>query len=550
MNKNLAIAGIAVAIVSFGVFSTTLHHEFVNWDDDVYVTANPRIQPLSTENIGWFFSNSYFYAYIPVTMLSHAIDFSVWGPNPHGHHLTNIILHSLNTVWLLILGVVLMGMRKGRKSVLETSQGDQRLSLSPILIGMSLAALLFSLHPLRAESVAWVSDRKDLLCMFFLIPSILAYFHFTQTKGTTAGNRWYLLSFLLFVAAVLSKSIAVTLPALLVLFDWLLRSEGRLRGQIAMFLKEKIPFLAVSVAITLFSLSFSPSGKTSYVVSHLQGIERWLFPFSSLIFYLEKTFMPIDLAPLYPSVSIWWMSLCFLIVVAVTLWCFLMARRNKPGLAVAWLSYIILLIPTVVGLSSGMQPVADRYSYISTAGLYIVAGAVFSGLWDAAGKRSRFLLLSGSLAVCILLAALSIHQSAYWKTSETLWSSVIDRFAVRPEYGDAYINLGTAYADNQRFDDAQHAFEKALDVDPDNADAFYNLGYISYVQNDPQRAVEMFGKVTQLDPTSAKAFYNLAIAYSTLGRDDLAIPAMQEAARLGMSDAQEALRSRGMSWDK
>src|SRR2546422_1034299 len=239
-----------VAAITFVTFSHTLGHEFVNWDDDVYVYDNPVVRSLSPQRIWWLFSHFYYYAYIPVTMLSHAIDVVMWEMNPRGHHLTSVLLHSANAIWVLVLGLSLLRIASG----FARSPGNR----SATLMGMSFAAVLFAVHPLRAESVSWVSDRKDLLCAFFFLPGIVAYVKYSAAKGIASGRRWYLVSFFLFLLAVLSKPIAVTFPMVLLVLDWLLLGRKPPRTSVQSLVREKVPFLLISLLLTILSFAMSP----------------------------------------------------------------------------------------------------------------------------------------------------------------------------------------------------------------------------------------------------------------------------------------------------
>jgi tetratricopeptide (TPR) repeat protein len=512
-------------------FYGAIGHDFVNWDDDVYVYANPIIQSLSPQRIWWIVSHFYYYAYIPVTLLSHAMDVALWGMHPHGHHLTNVLLHGANAAWILVLGRLLL---RARPSA---------------LIGMSIAAILFAIHPLRAESVSWVSDRKDLLCAFFLLPSVISYIKYSSARGTSQGRRWYLASLLLFVLAVLSKSIAVALPVVLLLLDWLGPGQEERNSKWQKLIREKAPFFLVSLVLTVLSVAMvSPVGKRAYAVSHLSGIEPSLFPFYSLSFSLYKTLLPIHLSPIYPRVGLEWMIAGLVIVIAITGVCVFHARRGRKWMLLAWLTYLLLLVPNVVGLSSGMQPVADRYSYLSTISLFVLLGAGISAALERGGRKRRLTVAACCGALAAIFIGLTVTQVSRWKSSSSLWEYVVAKFPPRPDYTDAYLNLSAAYVQELRPQEARMILERAGRINPENAEVFYNLGVISSDEGDARAAVEFYLRATKLDPLHAKGFYNLALAYDRLGMNAEAIAAMVQAARLGLREAQEALSSRGITW--
>ena len=525
----LLLAAVVVAAAALATFAPTLGHGFVNWDDDAYVYANPMIHPLTTRTVEWIVSHFYYYAYIPVTLLSHALDVAVWGMNPRGHHAMNVLLHAANAVWVLLVGLLLL------------RAGPRRPRASP-LAGMTLAALLFAVHPLRAESVSWISDRKDLLCTFFFLPALGAYLQYARLRGTGREKGWWAATFLLFLLAVLSKSTAVVFPFLALSLDWLwLRHPTDKVGRARLF-REKIPFTLVSVTLTVLSLSQAPNALKAYAISHLSAVERFLFPFYSVMFALYKTALPVRLSPIYPRVDLGPMIACAVLAVAITAFSAWLAFRKRPGPAAVWASYLLLLLPNVFGLSSGMQPVADRYSYLSTIGFYVLLGAAVSWAWERGGMRRLAAVLG-----CVLLVAASagrtLAQSAHWKSSISLWEYVVGSSPPKPDYADAYLNLGTAYAQSGRSAEATMILERAAVIDPGRADVLENLGVIQYGEGDRERAAESFRRATVADPHLAVAFYNLGIVSDELGRNADALEAMTRAAGLGSTDAQAALKS-------
>jgi len=548
-SSTLISACLVLAATTFLVFSQTLGFEFVNWDDDIYVYNNPLARSLSTENVGSIFSTFYYYAYIPITLLSHSVDIALWGMDARGHHLTNVILHCINTTWVFLLGLALVGV--ARRDILRGphSFGSSFLTATaPEVVGMMAGALFFGLHPLRAESAAWISDRKDLLLLFFLLPSLLLYLQYASQRGTPEAPRWYAGTFLFYVLAVLSKSIAIVFPVLLLMIDWLIWSKMNSRNRPASMLRGKVPFVIVSLVIAIVSLVLAPGEKVAYAVAHLEGIEQWLYPFFSLSFYLGKLVFPSPLSPLYPSGVFTDFVLGLITIICISGLTWFLARRGNSGPLLAWFSYLVFLIPIVLGLSSGAQPIADRYSYAATVGLCILIGGALSQAWAIRTRSVRLLVFGGVIGLLTLLSVLTVRQSVIWKTSETLWSSVVSQFPPSPGILDAYVNLGTVLLEEARPDEARALLEKAVETDPTNADAVYTLAHVLYFEGDEVGAAVAFEKVVELDSTRSKAFFDLAVVCSRLGREEEAMISMRRAARLGLESAQEALRSRGFSW--
>ena len=525
----------------------------MNWDDDVYVYANPALHPLSAEGVARLVSGFYYYAYIPVTMLSHAADVAMWGMNPRGHHLTNILLHTANAVWVFFLGVALLEARRGSR---PRGAGGNRTAGKGVggrhevlaALGMGIAAVLFAVHPLRAESVSWISDRKDLLCAFFFLPGLLAYLRYASAGEPGRARSSYVLSFVLFLLACLSKLIAAMFPIVLLLLDrlWLdRRREGQSRARIVL---EKAPFLLVSLALIVLSSTVSPDAKRAYSVSHLTGPETWLFPFYSLLFSLYKTVAPFQLSPIYPRIGLGWMATGFVVFLGLTGCLALLARRGTRGPLLAWAIYLVLLVPNVAGLSSGMQPVADRYSYLATIGLFLLLGGAITVLWERGRAWQPPAVAAGAAVLAVLLATSTLAQAARWKSSISLWESVIQRAPAKRDYVDAYLNLGVAYSDARRPAEARRTLERAAAIDSSNADVLYNLGVLTYAGGDRTRAADRFRAVLRVSPRHSNAWYNYAIVLDELGRHEEAVPAMIQAARLGSKDAREALRGLGLTW--
>jgi tetratricopeptide (TPR) repeat protein len=509
--------------VTFALFASTLGHGFVNWDDGAYVTANPFFHPITRDGILQLVTRFYYYAYIPATLLSHAMDVALWGFQPGGHHLTNVLLHTANAALVLAVGLALLRPRVDGAS----------------LAGFSLAALLFSTHPLRAQSVSWISDRKDLLCVFFLLPSLLAYLEYTRRRGTDA-RRWYAASFLLFALAALSKSVAIAFPILLLLIDglWLRRARDP-RGRTRLLL-EKIPFLVLSAILVLTSLGHAMNPKRPYALTNLTGPESILVRFHTLAFPIEKTFAPLGLGPIYPRIGMAWMAASFALVLGITLLCVWSWWKGRSAPALAWASYLLFLMPNLAGLSSGMEPVADRYSYLPSITVALLAGG---GLTMALRRGGAWRATAGAvgIALVLLLSRLTLAQTARWKSSIHLWESVVAGAPPRPDYEDAYVNLGAAYAEAGRPVEARRALERAVAIDPNNAAALYNLGVMRYAAGEKESAAESFRRATRADPTDARAFYNLAIVLDELGHAEESMAAMKESARLGNPEAIEAL---------
>lgn len=538
-------------------FANAVRADFVNWDDDVYVTENPYVRELSRENVAHIFAHPYFYSYIPVTLLSHAADVSIWGMNPKGHHLTNVVLHSFNAVWFFLASVLFLALRRNNDT--GTSRLVERVTL-PLILGAVIGTMLYATHPLRVEPVAWISGRKDLLCTFFLLPAFGSYLLWSAGRGTA----WLAATHLLFVCALLSKPIAATFPLLLLLVDvfWpgqrlrsLPFSRRIVSGKLLLFL-----FGAIIAIITFVA---APPGKVN-VLGDLNPVQRVLFPFYSLVFYLWKTIAPVETSPIYPDLNRFLLYAAPVLVAGTAFLCVVMIKRSFYGVAAALLSYGILLFPTFLGLSSGMQPLADRYSYLATAGIFLFLGGSAEWLWRIStnpdGSFRRRMILVLLVVLCGISAYRTIRHIAIWNNSIALWSHAVwfapatreefnnRRPYLKPDYLDAYLNLGVAYAAAGNAHNAIEQFTTILALSPSNADAHYNLGTMMYEQGRVDSARECFLRAIAADSTYAKAYFNLGVLNADTDSSATADEWFVKAARLGYADAQQALVRRGKSW--
>jgi protein O-mannosyl-transferase len=536
----LAAAMAVVGVVAFLVFRGTLGHGFVNWDDGIYVYENPALRHLSSQTIAWFFTHFYYFAYIPVTLSSYAFDVFAWGAGPHGHHLVNVLLHAANAAWIVFLGVMLSDwMVASRASGRASGAAGGR---AGAIWGIAAAALLWAVHPLRAESVAWISDRKDLLCAFFLLPATIAYAMYALGEGARRRGLWLTVSFALFLLAALSKANAVVFPVALLLLDWL---NGRKGWKL---LVEKIPFFLLAAAVGGLTLAMTPHTRPTTTVAQLTGAGRALLPFHSLAYSLFQTVAPARLSPIYPSARLGWSLAAFAVLAAISLLAVARARRGRKGLLAAWLAYLVVLAPNVIGVGSGLQPVADRYSYLATIPLFVLVGIGVAAVWERAGTARRAAL--GAVLACavVLLGSLAARQAGVWRSSQSLWEYVIRESPPRADYVDAYVNLSAAYDREGKRAEARRVLERAAAVDPRSAKVQYNLGIVSYFLGDRPRALACLRRATELDSTDAMAFYNRALISGEAGYVEESVASMTRAARMGLKDAQEALHNRGLSW--
>jgi tetratricopeptide (TPR) repeat protein len=473
-------------------FLGALQGEFLNWDDDKNFLDNPHYRGLGLPHLKWMATTFHMGHWHPVTWLTLGLDYTIWGMNPFGYHLTSLLLHTASA--LLLYGVLRAFLRLGDRPDLHW----------PAAVG----ALLYAVHPLRVESVAWITERRDVTCGVFTLLTLL--FYLRRVEDERAGRdatRWLALSVAAFAAALLSKALCIMLPAVLLLIDAypLRRFTPESRGRV---LREKIPFLILMildagvmlVAMRSIDAVHSPVGFNLPV--------RVAQASYGLCFYLLKTVWPAGLAPLYridphlqplapPYLG------AMLAVAAITALLFL-RRKQAPGLLATWLAYVLLLLP-VLGLAvTGRQIAADRYTYLALIPVTILA-ALALGRLDA----RRNAVIAASAAVVLLLGALTWRQAGFWKDSRTLWEREI---AIDPDCAVAYENRGAARAAAGDPDGALEDYDAAIRLDGGEPAPWYNRGGIKATRGDLEGAIADFSRALALRPDHANALSSRAVA--------------------------------------
>ena len=424
--------GALVGGLTFIVFLPSLQLGFINWDDVVNFLRNPFYRGLGWPNLQWMFTSFRLGHYIPITWMTLGLDYVLWGMNPRGYHLTSLVLHAVNAVLfyllvyrLLTFGFALwpsrpLGSREG-----ETSFGQIDSSGVSLPLGAAVAALLFAVHPLRVESVTWISERRDLVAGLFSLLTVHAYLT-AYRQGTPARLRagWYAVAIGLFGLALLSKSIVVALPlALLALDLYPLRritpgGDGS-RRRLVQLVVEKIPFLLLSAALTAAMVHAGLEARVMTPLDVLGMKERLAIASYSLVFYLWKTAVPLSLSPLYelhfPVAVLSPRYTASIGVVAVITAGTIMARGRWPAGLTAWLVYVALLLPVIGIVHNGNQIAADRYTYLACLPWPLLVGAAMVRGSDAARRgaitrRLAGLMIALAATVVLALAGLTLLQ--------------------------------------------------------------------------------------------------------------------------------------------
>ena len=574
-----------LALSTLVVYWPVTGHDFVNYDDTDYVTANPYVQAgLSAKGLAWVWHSDVARNWHPVTMLSHMLDCQLYGMRPGGHHLTSLLFHIANTLLLFLL-------LKGMTGCLWRS---------------GVVATLFALHPLHVESVAWVAERKDVLSTFFFLLTLLAYGAYTDksrvqspkskvqgpkskvagvaatehaTRSTLHAPRstlpalphppasfFYALSLLLFALGLMSKPMLVTVPFVLLLLDyWPLQRlhfpalpDSRVKvqgsgfkapasawsvqpaglGQTAPFSRlcwEKVPFLLLGAASCVVTFQVQQSGGSVLDVNNLPVASRLANALMSYVRYLGKMLWPENLAALYlrkgpwPAWEVGLAAVALLAASVAVIW----LSRSRPYLAVGWFWYVGTLVPVIGLVQVGMQSMADRYTYIPLIGIFI---AVAWGVCELAGtwrvpKVGLGIAAAAVLATCMVVAR---KQIAWWKSSETLFQRMIT--AVPGNYM-AHYNMGNLYSRQDKLADAVKQYEAALKAEPNYAEAHNNLGSVLLRQGRFDEAVGHYSDAVRLKPEYLY-YFNLANAQLDAGKAAEAMPNYRQALRLNPSSSQ------------
>jgi protein O-mannosyl-transferase len=516
------------AVAFYGV----LGHQFLLYDDTSYVLQNPLIHPLDPASVVRMFTRTYFRSYTPLTHLSHALDFAFWGPDPFGHHLTNYVLHLVNTTILFFIGCALLLLWK------EAGQGGksdpwnyllEKLAPSTIA-GAFVGAGFFALHPLRTESVAWISDRKDLLMTAFVLTSLGAYLLSHVGSGTPAGRRLYIISFVSALLAMLAKSVASMLPLVLLMIDAMVFRIPRDRKTWKQALMEKVPFLLGSLSAGVFSI-FAVIGILRHPkVYEPSLLEEILLPAYTWAFYLLKNIWPFGLSPIYSFPSKVDLALSAALVLLLTgAAVVLYLRRHQRFWLLAWGFYMVFLVPTILGReSAGIQAWADRYSYLPSVAPGLLIGGLVYWLWSRGGSVLRITVGALSAVLMGALTLSTMRQVPVWHDTESVFRHAV---AASPSALMAHANLGMVLAAGGKTDEAIEALGKAMALNDHYAQIYEVLGLTYDKKGEPEKAIGLYRKAISLDSNFIDAYSNLGNTLMVAGRYDEAIHEYLEAIR-------------------
>ncbi len=519
MSRRIWLAGLVLAALVAIAYRPVIDHGFVDYDDNLTVTNNPVVLAgISARGVAWAFTTFHSYNWQPLTWLSHMLDIALFGLAPRGHHLVNLLFHMANTLLLLTLLTRLTG-----------------------AFGRSLlVALFFALHPLHAESVAWISERKDLLSTFFWLLGLHAYARYVAAPNLNRGA----LVLLALAAGLMAKPMPVTAPLVMLLLDfWPLgrwggtvteRGAGRRRG--LSLLTEKAPLFALSAASAAVTVAAQSAGGAVRTLQQYPFAVRLVNALNSYVAYLGHTLWPSGLHSIYPyqKLSLARGALAGAALVLATGIAF-RERRRRPWLAAGWAWYLVTLLPVIGLVQVGAQAMADRYTYITLTGIFVIAA------WGSAELATRLRLATGTVVLLTLsliaaLTAATHVQAGYWKDNLTLFGRSV---RVDPRSHIAQNNYGGALLEKGRTAEAIDHFRQAIAGNPAYADPYLNLGQALWRLEQKPQALAAFEKAVALKPDDRRGLLKLGMALVSLG--DLP-KARDVALRLGRVDPDGSRR--------
>src|SRR5437660_4673758 len=499
------LAPLLVALFTLTAFLPALQNQFVNWDDKDNFLDNPHYRGLGWTHLRWMWT-THLGHYIPLTWMTLGLDYLLWGMNPVGYHLTSLLLHAADAV--VFFFVV-------RRLLTRALPGPSERGHA-LAVAAGVAALVFAIHPLRVESVAWATERRDVLSGLFYLVAILLYLR--ACEGGARGRGWYWLSVAAFVGALLSKSMVVNLPVVLLILD--VYPLRRLGGAVGWWSEparrvyvEKIPFVLLAAAASAIALMAQLSHDTMVLVVQLSALGRLAVSVYGLSFYLWKMVVPVNLSPLYerpPTLNP--LATPFILsygaVVAITA-LVLALRRPLPGLLAAWVAYVVVLLPVLGIFQSGPQIAADRYTYLASLGWAILAGACLLFCWRISRTSTTgtpTTLPIAGVAICVVagLGVLTWNQVHIWHDSERLWTYTV---AIHPNSSLAQFSLGIVLSEQGKPTEAIEHFQNGLPLRPDEPYAHTNLG-VAIQQGKLADAIEHFRQAVRIYPDDALAHTN------------------------------------------
>jgi tetratricopeptide (TPR) repeat protein len=519
-NKTLQIAiCLFLAIATFAVYWQVLDHEFLNYDDKEYVTNNWNVKAgLTPESIKWAFTTGHFANWHPMTWFSHMLDFQLYGSQPKGHLLTNLLIHTANALLLFI--------------VLRHMTGA--------LWQSGFVAALFALHPFNVESVAWVAERKNVLSTLFWVLTIWSYVRFVEKPSP----KRYGLTALFLTLGLMSKPMLVTLPIVLLMLDfwplgrWRFLPESEKNNnsvvKFSKLLRGKIPFFVIAVGSCIITFIVQKGGGALKTMEDNSLLARIANAMVSYVTYLGKTFWPSELSVFYPHpgniIPAWQAFICVTLLAGISFFA-VQKMRKAPYLAFGWFWFLGTLVPVIQIVQTGAHAMADRYAYVPIIGLFIMVAWGLPDLLARWNHREKAPVIFTGLLIPLMFV--TWNQVGHWKDSITLFKHAISVTDNKyPDIALTHNNLGIAQEEKGRLSEAIAQYKTAMKIRPDFALPHNNLGNVLFATKKTEEAIAYYKSALKLNPAYAMAHSNLGIALEEKGELEEAIAHYREAIRL------------------
>ncbi len=523
INKWLLIGGIL--FITFLCYSSSLDNAFTNWDDDHYVTDNPQLHKPIADCINYFFSNYYFNNYHPLTMIVYTMEYHLSELNPTIYHWMNLLLHLLNTALVFYFIFMLSGKKTNVAAIV---------------------ALLFGIHPMHVESVAWVAELKDVLYTSFFLSGLIVYLYYLNEKKNIK-MQLFLFTFTLFILSGLSKVAAITFPFALLTIDFYTRRK--FTSKVWM---EKIPFFIVSIIFGYLTFKAQEHNAIAPFEQY-SIIERFALSSYAMIDYIVRLFLPFNLSALHPYPhninghlpTIYFITPFMALIIFGLVFYSLKSTRL---IAFGFLFFIGNIFLVLQFLSVGLAITSERYSYVPYIGLFFIIAMGFNNIYHTKNlKLIPYKSLSSILLIVFLLmfSYLTYARCEVWKNNEVMWTDVIEKY---PNDHLAYDNRGVYYRSIKRNDLALLDYNKVVQINPKYALGFNNRGNIYFDSNQDDLALADYNQSLKLDSTTANIFTNRALIYARKKEYDKAEKDFEKALKIN-PEYKEAYMNRGIYWD-
>jgi tetratricopeptide (TPR) repeat protein len=489
-NLKIIIPIFLILVITLVTFYPCLKNSFTNWDDDAYVIENKAIRSITLTNLKTI-STSFFVAhYQPVTIFSYLLEYHFFKLNPFNYHLTNLILHLFNC--LLVFWIIYL------------------LTASAPIAGLTV--ILFGIHPMQVESVAWISERKNLLYTFFYLGAMISYLYYLRKDKRL---KYYFLCLGLFILALLSKSVAFTLPLVLLLLDYFTSRKITIAVLI-----EKIPFLFLSLIFGLVALWGSFLSTVTYDKISYSLFTKLTGASSDIIFYLNKLFLPFKLSVLYsyPEIKHNPVYLYYFVLVIILFAAVIFSKQYSKKVILGSGIFLLTIFPAIRFLALDDMLVADRYVYLPAIGIFYLIAEGLIWLWKRQTRYSRLFrifLVSALALVIVLLSFFTWQRCQVWKDSLSLWNNVLENY---PDIAKAHVNRGEFFLGMAEYDKARSDFITALSLDYHCCEAYFNLAILSDTLGDDNEAIKWANRALRVDPAYLKTHALLIVLYGKTGR--------------------------------